>query len=283
MVRSLPWGAGIATLILLSCSSKDDSTGTVTSDAGADTGSIIPSAEWSPHQLRPAFWLGEIIEESGGFVTKWVDSTANHNDAVPAGSNSEMMVQSVLIAGHKALRLGYGFDNFSSVLIKDSPSLHWGTDDFVIFIEFRYDLVPILDGGSIDIVTIAQKTKKNDGPGYSGWWISTAPPSYTLGVDLSKEFRLETKGDYPENVMHSAVMIRRGADLLFRVDGTVVSKTKVNPVDVSAPGIDVSVGGHASDQRWFRGDIAALLGVHGTVTDEDISKTENYFRSIYGP
>jgi hypothetical protein len=90
--------------------------------------------------------------------------------------------------------------------------------------------------------------------------------------------------------VHLLVCHRAGAVLEIRVDGAVsnsISSAAVASTDVSSPSVAAIIGGNgygtqtAAGQEQVQGDIAEMVGVHGSLTAAELANLESYLMTRY--
>ncbi|WP_394844314.1 hypothetical protein LZC95_45585 [Pendulispora brunnea] len=266
------------------CSSADEGAAApMTTDAGQDRPPIVPVPDvlpWTPVNLFPAIWLdGDDIQETNGSVVQWTDKSGNRNDA--RQDTASLQPRAVVFNGHK----GASFNGATQLVVRDAPSLRWGTDDFAFFTVLRYTdaLDPLV--GDIFVKDIGPEP-------YSGVQIfATTPKNRDGGTGLPGEFlmgtgdvsRIKSADDrgYADGKPHVTSFRRVGTELTMRVDFRPSGSMTVSQVNVSAGGQDVRIGGNTSSQ-FLIGDIAELIGVHATVSDGDVTRVETYLKDRYG-
>ena len=70
----------------------------------------------------------------------------------------------------------------------------------------------------------------------------------------------------------------RCASMAVNPDGGVDG----GPIDVSAPDASVYVGARPSVGAGLVGEVAEIVGVRGSMTDEEVAELESYFRKKFG-
>ena len=266
---------GVLSLHSSGCSSSDSDG--ATADAGLDRGPIIeaPDAEaWTPVNLFPAIWLeSDGVTEAGGKVTQWADKSGNGNNAAQTDAN--LQPKPVDFNGHKAVSFG----SQSGMTIKDAKSLQWGKDDFAFFTVARYSGVndPLCaDLYLKGVQMLVTPTSDADGGGKASHFL--------MGTGESSRIQTKTTNGYADGKAHVTSFRRKGSQLELRVDFQPAGSMTAAPVDISAVGTPGYVGAQNDGNwhQWLVGDIATLIGVHATVSDDDLAKTETYLKDRYG-
>lgn len=273
-------------LLLFGCSSNDG-TSPPTVDAGPDVVVTIPPPGWSPNDLQPAMWLSDVVEANGDAVTRWVDVTTNHNDAVQY--EAIPTPKTIKIGGHSVM----SFPGSGMLTVKDSASLHWGLDDFAFILEARFRGIFTPPNGLLGCPLIKKYSidRASKDAGYPGFLLDATKDDAVypgMGTQIAKGENSVLVPGYLDGAMHTFIVARRGTDFIFRIDGKVVSQSKINPVDISTPGVDMVIASADDatadpDGRTYPlGEMASLIGVHHTVSDEEMAKAEAYFTALYG-
>ncbi|WP_394824000.1 hypothetical protein [Pendulispora albinea] len=257
------------------CSSSNDNSPSA-SDAGSDVPPITirEPTPWSPAMLRPAFWLdGDNVILVDGAISQWSDTSGNNNHATQTTVSLRPGV--VTINGRRAV----SFNGETRMIIADSASLTWGTDDFAVFVALRY--TDINHPQKVAGVIYAKNASNSPFPGVQ-LFATGLPSQFWAGTDADTRIKSTKSGavGYADGQMHIAVLRRSGTSLELRVDGAVVGSL-VNTKDVNTSGFNALIGG-APDVEFLKGDIALLLGIHGTVTDAQEIQVETYMRNRYG-
>jgi len=249
----------------------------------AEAGGCDPSAlTWSPSTLPGlALWLDAaagITATAGNPISRWSDQSAAHNDAVQPSSGYQPILMSSSIGGLPGVR----FDgNVAFLSVADSPTLQWGTGDFV--------LVAVATFSNTNISQMLYQ-KVGQAP-YDG------PALYVNSQKPTQDTRATAQGS--ENVFatsnmnglqgapHLFTARRFGSTLEVRVDGTSEGQTSISsPVDVSAAGIPAMIGQNGYNPtpgfQALQGDIAEMIAAQGPLADADLHTLECHLLLKYG-
>ncbi|WP_394844148.1 hypothetical protein LZC95_44740 [Pendulispora brunnea] len=284
--RSVTFASAVAltalsALFIQSSGCSSDDGGAPSSDAGRDQGPIIPepdASSWTPANLFPALWLeSDIVSGSNGKVTQWTDKSGKGNHALQP--DAARQPKTTDFNGRRAVSFGPK----TILIIEDSASLQWGTDDFAFFTLVRYTGVD--DAEHADLYT------KNGFPDpYPGvQMVVTALADTDAGrvsqflMGTSNPSRIQTRkpGGYADGEPHLTSFRRLGSKLQLRVDFQPAGEMTLAPINVSAVGVPAKIGAQ-NESQWLLCDIATLIGVHATVSDDDVIKVETYLKERYG-
>jgi hypothetical protein len=227
------------------------------------------SFAWSPRELVGlVLWLvakDATPHAAGGRIGRWNDRSGRGNDALAAAIGP---ARTATVGGQPALH----FDGTGWLEIADAASLQWGTHDFAIEAVVRY--TQTASGSALFV-------KADPAP-------PTAGPELLLGGAVTAEiesggaFLVQTRGaTYGDGVARAYGMRRSGERLLVDVNGASDITASVSPVDVSANGRPVRIGGDGGG-RVLEGDLAELVAVDGSLADADLACLGRYFRDKYG-
>ncbi|WP_394823997.1 hypothetical protein [Pendulispora albinea] len=262
----------VATVLSSACSSSSDISPEAR-DAGPDIVILPPPdapAPWTPAVLRPALWLdGDNVVTVGEGVTQWSDTSGYSNDVTQPTATLRPKV-TAFGGGHQAV----AFEGAQTMSIADSPSLRWGKDDFAFFTVLRF--TGIKDTGDYAAI-IYVKAPDGGGPGLR--LFASKPPSQ-LWMGVENDMLKSPNSGYSDGKVHVTVIRRQGSKLDLRIDSLTVGTMTATPVDISATGRNVLIGGSGSVE-FLVGDIATFLGVRGAVSDESVAKVEAYLKERY--
>jgi len=253
------------------------------------TCSPVTTSAWTPKELgkQLVFWFDptSLTPTSAGEVMAWIDLSSNGNHATPPTSDYAPAYDASGIDGLPSA-LFSGPITFLDIL--DSPTLEWGTDDFAVFAVVRATSETAPDA------MIYQKTGPPPYDGPSLYLNTTKPVELPFAAAQVSGavyvVSVAPPATYLDGVAHVLGARRAGATLEIRVDGAVsnsITSPDVASVDVSAPGLDAIIGQNgygvpSPEFQQLHGDVAELIGVHGTFADADVAMLERYLMSRYG-
>ncbi len=267
-----------------------------------------------------ALWLDAaqgIAIHTGNYVKAWADQSSNHNDCI--AGETHIAEQPTLVAssinGLPALHFNPGYyygdggvapncdgencgagDNF---VIADSPSLQWGTRDFLIEVVGRYTNS---DPESPEYTYAGSFFFRSgtNGPWFRGNSYPTSPSTGLSALLSSKEGHdvnelVTTHTGCNDGKARLMAMQRVGTVVSIRVNGVATdSKTFSSVLDVTgnsttvdggdpcSDGVCVTIGASYSDVSRLDGDIAELVAVAGTIAPSDLAGIEGYLMAKYG-
>lgn len=228
-----------------------------------------------------------------GTVT-WADQSGNGNNARSIGAPA---VVSAALGGKPVVR----FNGTSDYLIvADSPSLEFGTGDFLIA-EVAQHTTPT-DAG-VGYGFLFSKQDETHGP-FPGPALIANTGSLTSGIEaqvssgpgdvISGMTGYNTGTPFYVTMHRFAVTSDAGTDAAFlatlnlRIDGADAGAAtgaayadNVSAGDGGAGSWPLYIGGNNQSQD-VRGDIAEVIAIKGTVDDADLASLEAYLKSKYG-
>lgn len=254
--------------------------------AGQDAadGALPP---WTPAAIgsRLAFWFDPTsLVQVGGNVAKWSDLSGNGNDALQATGEYEPAYNPSGIGGLPSATFN-GPITFLS--IADGPTMQWATSDFIVFAVARATAQSAVNA------MLYQKTGVSPYNGASLYLNAGKPVGTTLAAAQVSGAVYVVSDPPPSTFVDSSVHLlgayRAGATLEVRVDGVVsnsITSASVATTDVSSVGWSGIIGqnGYGIPQAEFQqvhGDIAEMVGVHGTLTQTELARLEQYLMSRY--
>jgi len=258
--------------------------GTTPMDSGGqpmDAGFVPDAAPLDPSSLgsRLVLWLSadSNYTTDGGFAV-WKDRSSAGNDAVQAnGANIPALFDGGTgVNGKPALH----FTGTEYLTIADSDSLQWAASDFTFFMVERHTNDTNLYG------LLYAKWTDNGADGY---------PGFFLWADYPGNSAIVTRLDIPNAVFGDAgtndgvarvVGARRnGTDLQLweqaQLAGEMPDSSIVNPTEFNAAGLPAYIGGRPANVQALLGDIAEVIAVKGTVTDQELVNLQAYLRAKY--
>jgi hypothetical protein len=236
-------------------------------------------------------WLdgGRNLDHDGqNRVSKWADQSGNHNDAAPATDQNAptYVAQSI----HQQPGVHFGVIGTPQLTIAGSPSLNWGTGDFVVEVVVEFKNAPPLGQATPDSTPCFYQK----GP-------SPASGNGTAGVAMlgnseggaGASGRIGQTNGIPRGVrvlsplnngMPHVIALRRNGDTLeLRVDGVAAATTTgVKTIDVDTDN-SASIGSLLGGQAFrVDGDIDEVIAVTGTGATSHLGVVETYLMTKYG-
>jgi hypothetical protein len=308
-------GGGDATIPTGSEAGSDgggDATTTSSNDAGGDASEA--AAPWSPSSLTGlALWLdgheglgmtdaGSDAGDGGPGVV-WMDRSGNGNNAVGYGP----AIGPTALDGQPAVH----FDGTDYLLLQDSTSLNWGTNDFLLAVVVQHTTYESPDAGGSTYGALYSKQIYDTAP-YQGVGLFANRPGGASNI-------LEQLNEYGTTEVTSAgsgyndgtpflVVIHRSS-IVLAVDGgadagdagasdaapatTGTMAMLINAVDAGyatgsgyAENVDSTdyparIGGTQAGQNIV-GDIAEVVAVDGTISASDLQNLQTYLVNKYG-
>ncbi len=289
-------------------------------EAGAmpvpEAGNDEASAPWVPSALSGlVLWLDDArglgLADAGvdggdaGPPLLWIDQSGHGNNASGMGSPA---ISPAALHGKPAVHFNGTTDY---LLVSDSPTLQWGTGDFVVALVVQHTTFAN-DAGSV-YGTLYSKQIADVSP-YGGVGLFANTPSRTSAIlaQLSTA-AATTSGSAGYNngspfvvVMHRSIdapdagspvdaggdaaldaasdaSVPAVASLGILIDGLSAGTNSgaAYARDVSAVGYAARIGGTQYGQD-MTGDIAEVIGIQGAVSDDDLAKLEAYLKTKYG-
>jgi hypothetical protein len=237
-----------------------------------------------------ALWLNGgdgVTHDNQNAVSRWADQSGNHNDAVPPNDQNAPTYVAQSIDHQPGIH--FGLLGTPLLSVAGSPSLNWGTGDFVVEVVVAFKNPPPIGVQNPD----ATPCFFQKGP-------SPASGNGTAGVALfgNSEAGAGASGRIGQNTTTRAVHVvspldtgaphmialrRNGDTLELRVDGAAVNTT------TGAKNIDITTDNSASigsllGGAAFRvdGDIDEIIAVAGAGATSHLDVVESYLQSKYG-
>jgi hypothetical protein len=192
-------------------------------------------------------------------MLRWLDQSGNSNTANVIGTQppNEVYVRDpAVMNGHDAFRCP---GNGSSLQVLDAPSLHFGTDDFVIAIVMKPDM------------SQPQAT----------WWAKDDQAGQGIRLwqnsgDLRLTVAVNTVALVPSSAFH--VVTARGKALRINVDALVATGPATTG-DISNPNSSLYLcqGGNIGTQA----EIAEVVAAHGQISDADVANLQGYLKAKF--
>jgi len=220
-----------------------------------------------------------------GVVASWADQSGQKNDAAQSIVYNRPTFAASAINGLPAVHFDMNAQWGTFLTIADSASLRWGTDDVYLAVVARFDNDVGGTGSNSRFGTFYFKQGASGGP----FFHANAPgktPTSGFAFELSDDaaHRVVSTGlGYDDARGHLFAVRRRGTTLELRHNGAPDGARTVPVVDVSAPGVAVSLGATMEriDSNRLNGDIAEILAVRGALSDATLAGVESYLRAKY--
>jgi hypothetical protein len=233
---------------------------------------------------RLVVWLDAARGVTGSPVTRWADQSGAGNDATQTVSGRQPALTASGINGLPSIT----FDGATTFLqIADSATTRWGTGDFALFVVMR---------GAPNVATNAMLYNKSELPSpYSGINLllsaTRGSVSAKASIQLDADFYATSLDDFDDADPHvlggRLVAAGAGALLEMRADGARQGMLSVTgAINIDAPGQPTIIGHNgynpASGFQAYKGDIAEIVAVKGTVSDAELASLEAYLTDKYG-
>lgn len=247
-------------------------------DAGTDA-----PAPWRPLALgtRLSLWLdadvGVTVNAQG--VAGWADQSAQPAHVANNATGTAPFVTYVPATpvAHAVLH----FVNAGSTLgIFDTPSLDWYNRDFAV----------AFVGGSATGGNFVGRAASGACTSFIGLSIAMDPMgtfSFRIFPTSGVAHGVVTATSYMDGLLHVVVARRTGAIMELRVDGKSVSAT-VAPIDDESMGTNPTTlgmptgNGACSSIAGFLGDLAEVVAVNGTLSDQELTALEGHLQAKTG-
>jgi hypothetical protein len=256
--------------------------------AGGGGGGSGGAGPWSPSVLgaRLVLWLDasqETTYTDGARMLTWSDRSSAGNNAAQPTTVSRPTFEATGINGLPSVAFDGSLTFFQ---IADAPSLRWGTQDFAIMVVARGN------GNANGNTMLYQKSDLNSP--YAGptlYLNSQKPvPSNDAAVQLDGVNYIDSVDAYSDGVAHlyggRLTVTGTSETLELRVDGVRQSSLAVTPlVDEDAAGQPAIIGhnGYTPSPGFqaFKGDIAEVVAIKGTLTANELQSLEIYLIGKY--
>jgi hypothetical protein len=262
-------------------------------DAGADDGAAPPDADDDAGPVFDvkkvpglALWLAgdSGVSDAGGLVLRWADQSGNKNDATQV----EPVSQPILVDQSINLQPGVRFTSTraTQLVIGDSGSLRWGTNDFLIVVVARYSNPET----SSDVTGAGCLFSKSPAFGSGPALFANTPPAGSAkysGTGLAafldgSRTVFSSKTGLNDATPHAFAVRRSGGTLELRLDGNVVGTSTVTTANVSALFADVRIGSDSAGSKWrLDGEIAEIVAVGQALRAGDLTAIEAYLKQKY--
>lgn len=235
------------------------------------------------------------VSDGQGHLMRWDDRSKSQLSALPTGSDTTWPLLIANADGrHAAVRFGVvpGGSAVRRLKIADGPNVQFGSDDFAVIAVVRYRNSTA--AGINEIGAIYEK--QGNGSGFPGpalfandnWsqYVGGGPnqSSFVFQVAaLSDHVARSPASGFNDDRVHVVAARRRGRSLSVDVDdkphATGLAATIVN---VSSPGVDLSIGAHQTENKQaLEGDIFQLIVVRQNAA-HDISPLVQCLIAEYG-
>jgi hypothetical protein len=234
---------------------------------------------------RLVVWLDAARGISGTPVASWTDQSGAGNNATQAMAPSQPALTASGINGLPAVT----FDGVLTFLqIADSPTTRFGTGDFALMVVAR---------GAPNVATNAMLYNKSEAAApYAGinlfLNVTRGAATAKASLQLDADFHATTRDDFGDANPHlfGGRLVTSGASALLevRVDGERQGMLSLTggAVNLDAP-VRATIIGHngynaLSGFQAFKGDIAEVVAVKGTISDAELASLEAYLMGKYG-
>lgn len=210
----------------------------------------------------------------GDSVSMWDDSSPNNKDATQSSASLRPVYKTAVLNGKPALR----FDGANDRLVSPGQFGIWGlTNHFTVFAVVRLDSLP--SAGGQDVVgssaisnTLDLIARRNDTNG--NWLAYSSSPDGTHNSDMVLSpgtwyvltWRLHANA--PKHLQIRADRVYRLNDTSYTGIGTAASQA--------------AIGARQNGVNPFKGDIAEVIFYTNSLSDADMTATEDYLFEKYG-
>ncbi len=243
--------------------------------------------------LDVVLWLDAAkgVTSTAGPVSSWADQSAYHNDASQPTPSLQPTWMGSLIHGFPAVHFNRdagGADPFTGagdeLVIADSASLRWGTDDFYLAVVGDFDN-PVDDGGIEREIGAFFDKPGNPGLLLTGNVLLPIDPNDTRGLSFSTsvDAAVFVNTAYDDGSPHVFSAARVSGGLELRVDGVTVVASLTPQDDIVEAGQPVTIGSGASGRELrLDGDVAEIMAIRGTTSKAQRAQLDGQFLSKYG-
>ena len=263
-----------------------DSLAAPVADAGPEAGPevVVAPPEWTPALLPGlSVWLDAsqgLSRDEQQRVTRWKDRSSHGNDAHQLVAEFRPAVDDKGAGGLPLLQFGVPSLVNVSLRITDNASLHWGTDDFAVFV--------VMKTSNADREN-AVLVRKNEAAGpYTGWLLGVnwTPNTISTYLRFDQDRVVSPTGVFQREKLTLIGTMRTAAasSIAIRVNGVEVVRGAVPVVDVSARGRDIFIGSNGEDlmdNQALRGGVAEIVAVKGHLSAADLLMLERYLLTRY--
>jgi hypothetical protein len=251
-----------------------------TGGGGGGSSGFTPAAFGS----RLVAWLDAARGIAGTPVASWADQSGAGNNATQTMAPSQPALTASGINGLPAV----SFDGALTFLqIADSATTRWGAGDFALMVVAR---------GAPNVATNAMLYNKSEAAApYAGinlfLNVTRGAASAKASLQLDADFHATTRDDFGDANPHvfGGRLVTTGASALLevRVDGARQGTLSLagSAVNLDAPGRATIIGHNGysplSGFQAFKGDIAEVVAVKGTVSDAELANLEAYLMNKY--
>lgn len=269
--------------------------GNNTYDASADASSFNVGGV-----MGLALWLKADVgvTSNAGIVSAWADQSGNNNNATETrvGLQPTLIspgittaLPSVHFASVPCSTNGCVGGQGNDLLIGDSPTLEWGTTDFLVEVVARYTNDPASVNhdafGALYISIYGPPNTATTGLGlYGNVFMEPGDLATSSAMEAyvwNQPAAISSGTGYNNDMPHVFGMQRVGTTLSVRIDGASVGSQAIASVDTGKTGGRLGGCENATAQR-LEGDIGEVIAVKGTVAAEDLAGVEGYLKARWG-
>lgn len=213
----------------------------------------------------------------------WPDKSGTGNSAF---QDASARMPFLLDGGSDAAVNGHGvvrFDGNQFLSITDSETLQWGTSDFGLYVVMRH-----LNGPAVLPTYAIVYGKWTDSypeyPGFFMWANYPGSTGYATRLDATQV--LKSDGGKNDGVTRLVGARKTGSNYELRLNSEQVDlQLDASVPDASAfnaPDGAAVIGGRPAATQQLHGDIAEIIAVKGTLTEQEQTALETYLKSKYG-
>lgn len=260
-------------------------------DAAPDpdaNGADVP-ADWGPLTLPGlVLWLdptkGLTLNNLGG-VKEWADQSPRQHNASQTTPELCPKPAPLSLGG----RDGVGFPgDHRSLVVVDNDDINFGKEDFLMEVVFRYEDAPA--DNSCWNVGQAILAKVPETPPFAGVVVfgnipvASGVESKSIGGFLVDGLTLRTIYACNDNRARLVGLRRSGHTVELRINGVqeATASPPGDPVDVSASGRNLLIGGRETASQCANGVIGDIVVVKGPTSQHDLETLEKWFLVRYG-
>jgi len=247
------------------------------------------SADWDPLKLPGlVLWLDPskgITLDSFGGVKEWADQSPKQHNAEQTTPDLCPQPAPLSLGGNPGVKFPGDHRN---LVVTDHEDLQFGKADFLVEVVFRYKDAPA--GNSCWNVGQSILAKVIDAPPFPGVVIFGNAPvasgvaSDTIGGFLMDDLLLRTTYACNDNQARLVGLRRSGHTVELRINGMQegTATPPGAPIDVSASGENLLIGGRSTAMQCVDGVIGDIIAVKGPTSESDLKSLEQWFKARYG-
>jgi len=238
-----------------------------------------------------ALWLNGgagVTHDGQNRVSGWADQSPNHNDAAPANDQNAptYVAQSI----HQQPGIHFGVIGTPQLTIASSPSLNWGTGDFVIEVVVEFKNAPPIGQPSPDSTPCFYQKGPSPASGNGTTGVALfgnseggAGASGRIGQANGIPRGVRVLSPLNDGTPHVIALRRNGDTLELRVDGaSAATATGAKNIDIDTDNT-ASIGSLLGGQAFrVDGDIDEVIAVTGAGATSHLGVVESYLKSKYG-